>query len=708
MKLKLLKVKDFRQFRGEQTLEISTPRSSSRGVLTLVHGEMGHGKTTLLNAFRWCLHGRSGISDRFSGPAEIINSHVLEFDDNARSEVHLHFEHGGDSIELKRSLTKVQQLSTRKDDYDGHLVLTVTSVLTGGTHIHEGDAAQEYVNSIIPQAICELLFFDGEGINKLATKDENPKMGESVRTLLGLKVVESAIKCLGGSVLISLRKDDRDSSTGDDRDLKELRDSKDADLRKINEKKAVDERERSALLLEIQAYAADLKRKAGAKALQVAREGAEARVAEAQKVFVHNEEKLRKLISEKGYVLFCAKLVNDGLEITSQLRSERKIPAPIMTDFIKELIVAQKCICGGSLKPGSQEHDSVSRLLDVAKDAKFHDAAASLERTIGSIRNALMGTRKEFSDLIDVCVAKRAEIVQAKMAIGKVAEQLDALGDPDIDAIERNKAQAEEKRIRLERVLAAADRDAFILSDEIAELERKIKEAMKRSAGNSYAAERVALVEEALVELKETLRKDTDSILPELEKMVNESFSRMVEIPGRVRLTSSPSKKEDEIHIHVSLETQIAEGLWREDNANTGKRQCLSLAFISSLVGYAQKRSESTAGYMKEVSGDSYPMVMDAPFANLDPAAKKRFAPQLGGLATQVIAMLNSNHYDEEFEKGLETAPGIVGQRYVLVHHYRKLPDHGLRSIRIAGKDHPIMQLDDGLGYEWSEIRKIS
>lgn len=708
MKLKLLKVKDFRQFRGEQSLEISCPRSTSRGVLTLVHGEMGHGKTTLLNAFRWCLHGRSGISDRFSGPAEIINSHVLEFDDNARAEVHLHFEHDGEPIELKRSLTKVQQLSTRKDDYDGHLVLTVTSALTGSTLIHEGDAAQDYVNAIMPQAICELLFFDGEGINKLATKDENPKMGESVRTLLGLKLVESAIKILGGNVLITLRKDDRDSSTGDDRQFKDLRDTKYAELRQINEKKAIDERERAALVVEIEAYAADLKRKAGAKALQVVRENAESRMAEAQKVFLHNEDKLKKLISEKGYVLFSSKLISDGLEITSNLRKDRKIPAPIMTDFIKELIVAQKCICGGSLKPGSLEHDSVSSLLNVAKDAKFHDAAASLERTIGSIRNALAGTRKEFSDLIELCVAKRSEIVQSRLAIDKVAEQLDALGDPDIDAIERNKAQAEEKRIRLERILAAADRDIYILGEEIAELDRKIKEAMKKSAGHSYAAERVALVEEALVELKETLRRDTDSILPELEKMVNESFSRMVEIPGRVRLTSTPSKKEDEIHIHVSLETQIADGLWREDNANTGKRQCLSLAFISSLVGYAKKRSENTAGFMKAVSGDSYPMVMDAPFANLDPAAKKRFAPQLGGLATQVIAMLNSNHYDEEFEKGLETAPGIVGQRYVLVHHYRKLPDHGLRSIRIAGKDHPIMQLDEGLGYEWSEIRKIS
>jgi len=111
---------------------------------------------------------------------------------------------------------------------------------------------------------------------------------------------------------------------------------------------------------------------------------------------------------------------------------------------------------------------------------------------------------------------------------------------------------------------------------------------------------------------------------------------------------------------------------------------------------------------MAEVSGDIYPMVMDAPFANLDPAAKRRFAPQLGALATQVVAMLNSDHYDADFEKGLETSPGIVGHRYVLVHHYRKLPHEGVRSIRIQGVDHSIMQLDEGSSYEWSEIRKIS
>ena len=187
MKLKLIKLRNFRQFRGEQQLEISSPRSSasSRGALTLVHGEMGHGKTTLLNAFRWCLNGSKGVSDRFTGPADIINLHVSEFGERPSAEVQLHFDHGEDSVELRRVITKVQQLSTVEDDHDGHLTLTVTSVITGDTHTYEGVDAQKYVDSIIPLPVYDLLFFDGEGINKLATKGQNEKMGESVLTLLG-------------------------------------------------------------------------------------------------------------------------------------------------------------------------------------------------------------------------------------------------------------------------------------------------------------------------------------------------------------------------------------------------------------------------------------------------------------------------------------------------------------------------------------------
>ncbi|MDP4659787.1 MAG: AAA family ATPase [Opitutales bacterium] len=712
MKLKLIKLRNFRQFRGEQQLEISSPRSSasSRGALTLVHGEMGHGKTTLLNAFRWCLNGSKGVSDRFTGPGDIINLHVFEFGDRPSAEVQLHFEHGDDAVELKRVITKVQQQSTEKDDHDGYLTLAVTSVVTGKTHIYEGQVAQNYVDSVIPLPVYDLLFFDGEGINKLATKGQNEKMGESVLTLLGLNHVRSAITALRAA-MPALRKEDRDSSTGDEKKLKEERDSKDAELRDILDKKNQAIVERDAISEMVKAYSEDLKRKENARKLQEEREAVDASLSDAQKGYNHAEASLRSLIAEKGYVLFCTKLVTDGLEITKKLRSERKIPAPIMTDFIRELIEAQKCICGGCLVPGSPEHDSVARLLDVAKDAKFHDAAASLERTIGSISTAISRTRTEFSNLIDICVTKKAEISKLRVKKDKITVQLEELGDPDVDNIEKNKADAESKLKRFEWAVMSAERDAEKLEAVIADLDRRIKEALKRSSSNSYAAERVSVVEDAINDLDASLKTDLNRLAPDLQQMVNESFSKMVEISGQVRVTPefiAKAKSADEIKIHVSLDTEVTDGVWREDNANTGKRQCLSLAFISSLVRYAQQRAEATTGYLAEVSGDIYPMVMDAPFANLDPAAKRRFAPQLGALATQVVAMLNSDHYDAEFEKGLETSPGIVGHRYVLVHHYRKLPPDGVRSICIQGVDHSIMQLDEGSTYEWSEIRKIS
>ena len=709
MKLKLLKLNNFRQFRGEQKLEISVPVSQdSSRVLTMIHGEMGHGKTTLLNAFRWCLHGPAGISGMFSGPNEIINSHVALYGESPRAEVVLNFEHDNDHISIKRTLTKVQQDSDRKSDHDGSLQLSVTSNLTGKTHVHEAQLAQRYIEGIIPLAICELLFFDGEAINKLATVDENPKMGESVRTLLGLKLVESAIKCLGGKVLTDLKKEDTGSSKGEEQFLKATRDSKEEERDKLVDSVKKREDQLKAVIEEIKAYTEELKRKESARRLQLERENAEKMLNEARRVYTASELTLKRLICEKGYILFCNKLIKDSLEITKRLRSERKIPAPIMTDFIKEILHLQRCICGRTLSPGSTEYDTVQKLLNVAKDLKFHDAAASLEMTIGSIRSVLIATRESFQTNIETCITKRAEIGNKTEEIKRLSADLAKLGDPDVTAIEDNKKTAEDRRRELEASNTIDQYTINGLNNEIDDLTRRIKSEEKKSSTNSYAVERLNLVEAALQDLKDTLKRDTESILPELQEMVNVSFSKMVEIPGRVVLSTYPSKKEDEISIRVSLQTEIAPGVWREDNPNAGKRQCLSLAFISSLVRFAEKRAKTTDTIMQDISGGAYPMVMDAAFANLDPAAKSRFAPQLGGLATQVIAMLNSDHYDEEFEKGLNAVPGLVGNRYILVHHYAKPPEQGLRSIQIAGKDHAIMEIDEGLGYQWSEIRKIS
>lgn len=54
MLLKSLKLKDFRQFKGEQEITFSTDPVRN---VTVIMGENGSGKTTLAQAFTWCLMG---------------------------------------------------------------------------------------------------------------------------------------------------------------------------------------------------------------------------------------------------------------------------------------------------------------------------------------------------------------------------------------------------------------------------------------------------------------------------------------------------------------------------------------------------------------------------------------------------------------------------------------------------------------------------
>ena len=56
MKIESLSINNFRQFCGEVTLELSTDPDKN---VTVVHGANGSGKTSLLNAFKWCFYGQT-------------------------------------------------------------------------------------------------------------------------------------------------------------------------------------------------------------------------------------------------------------------------------------------------------------------------------------------------------------------------------------------------------------------------------------------------------------------------------------------------------------------------------------------------------------------------------------------------------------------------------------------------------------------------
>src|SRR5690554_1557983 len=61
MLLKSLELKDFRQFKGVQKVEFSTDLEKN---VTIFMGGNGSGKTTIAQAFTWCLYGNTDFNDK--------------------------------------------------------------------------------------------------------------------------------------------------------------------------------------------------------------------------------------------------------------------------------------------------------------------------------------------------------------------------------------------------------------------------------------------------------------------------------------------------------------------------------------------------------------------------------------------------------------------------------------------------------------------
>jgi exonuclease SbcC len=137
MKIKKLVVKGFMRFKEQETVVF--PENQ----LTLIFGENGAGKTSLLDAICTCLYGRT-FRTSFDSKTGFLQLKDLVNQDSTKASIHLEFENHGHNFVVRRELNK--------DKSDGEL-------LEDGEMKAEGDNVYEYVSN-------KAVGLDWEGFSK--------------------------------------------------------------------------------------------------------------------------------------------------------------------------------------------------------------------------------------------------------------------------------------------------------------------------------------------------------------------------------------------------------------------------------------------------------------------------------------------------------------------------------------------------------------
>ena len=194
MLVKSLRYKNFRQFKGENTVEFSCDKDKN---VTIILGNNTFGKTTLLQMFNWCLYDKA-IFRKEDNPDFLLNLEISSSMPN-----------GGSPETVLVEITIIHEgkeyIITRTQDYlktngvvshrDSVLKVTYKDISNGKTSFIEKTRDMESViNLILPEDLSGYFLFDTERVQNVAERQD---LSTSVKGLLGLPVLGETLKHLG-------------------------------------------------------------------------------------------------------------------------------------------------------------------------------------------------------------------------------------------------------------------------------------------------------------------------------------------------------------------------------------------------------------------------------------------------------------------------------------------------------------------------------
>ena len=624
MKLTSLVLNNFRQFEGSQRIDFAQADDGASNV-TLVHAANGAGKTTILNAFTWVLHGET--SDDFEYPERLITDAVwdaLPMGEQASCRVELHFEHDGTQYGLSREVT------LRKDSHEQYQAgskVTLSYSEDGAWKIQEAHA--DTIEQIIPKRLSPFFFFNGERIERIVKREAYEQIQDAIKTLLGLQQYELALlhlprvrKVFGDEI--------RKRGSAKAGQLEIQRETLDANISKQREEINRLEKETGHQQGERDTLEKQLRESAGAAQLQNRRDEQQLALARADEARKEARNKRRDALVQKAYKIWLARLWPEAAKISDGLHERGELPAKLKGQFVEELLERGQCICGTPLREDENAYRHVAEWRQKAGLAEVESAwqvmegrAAGIEREAGEIGQSLRSYTTQIAEAGDAYGV-------AEALLNQIGKEIEDLGDVNVQALERRLGEVNDRLSQLPVELFQANERLKGLTTQLEQVNKDLRRAEGDDARSAVLVKTASAIDEAQEAIRQMLDLAKQSVRRRLDAKLRE-----------VHAAISSKEFFPELDDKFGLNLWDSEGPQRRPAPkSTGENQVLSLSFIGALVEVCREQSDrsedsSLVGRM----GGMYPIVMDAAFGNLDDTYREAIAQALPSMASQVVVL---------------------------------------------------------------------
>jgi DNA sulfur modification protein DndD len=666
MRLLQMRLQNFRQFQGEQTIEFATPGPGHEQNITVILGENGNGKTGIFRALMFALYGIETLAqDRDSAFKQDAKIHLVNFNEMNRNigktvfaEVEIIFEHLGTTYELKRRVSsgksnvtgepkpqKKEQSSLRWTDEEGNYSPDVKT---------DEDEISLEINRILQEQVKDCFFFDGEKIEMIARGEKlaSLEIENGINNLLQIDLLMELQSLLEmthyaeDTKLKHLSKSSRSTHLADEVDqLDQKIETSQTELLKLQSQQLSIDQEKSRIHMLLSQN-------------QLVQEHSQ----ELNKLMVDRRSHLNEwhdtkhdmfnFVFREGANLLLADHYASMNETLKQILLRQK--DVIRIEILQKTLESKICFCCGSeIEEWSERWNHVKQLLDDFDRSNVTPIVAEMSANLRDFLfiNGEHLNSQTVSNMLYEYSRRRSLLIESDRKI----ETINKLIHQTADTVE----DLQSFTLKLGELIS---QEKTVIS-ELEVLEMRLEELKK-----SFVAKKEELnkkqKEEEHIRLDAIAKDHLKTMIQQISSLVESYKSKM---KHRLSLETSAlfieliaAKDKSLIHeviINEDFTFQVRDknGVNIEQDLSQGQRQMLTLAYIVALSKVASRGIDKV----------EFPLFMDTPFGRLSGNNRDSLIENMPNLTTQWILLATDTELTATEETILKNT-GKLGKAYLL------------------------------------------
>ncbi|MDR1700203.1 MAG: hypothetical protein LBR68_03335, partial [Lachnoclostridium sp.] len=526
-------VNNFRCYYGSNPLSFN-----SNGKITLIYGDSGYGKSSLLQFFRWMFYGDVEFGKDNDKPLFNITAYEeCKAGDTVEVSGQIDFEHLGVSYRLNKSQLwyvsfMMENSSSQQPDYQLQIMGD-----DGGYHPFTGNVANK-INTILPKGLSKYFLLDGERSRDIVL-DSN-ELKKAIHALFGLDAYTEAISHIGttrnakSTVLGHYATKMAASSTKvvgskmSISDMTELAQDLYDEIDKLKTKRT----NLSDSMAQKNARRDEILKTLGAGD---SKSNLNELINATKRIVKENEDKIVALQHEIGNLfyktypyLFLAQITSQSSVVLRKKNFEyatnyRNTFQNLRKDLLEEILRKDTCVCERELDDASRKKimDIIAKMPPGSHDYVFGQFVLKAKSKIRIAQEESM----EYEKLINQIAMCEEDISSSEDIISEKIEELKR-----IDSAKDLVAELEQIKKDIERL----DREKSIYDGKIAQkeqdyvrLDRELIKATKSSIISSQYKEQLDFFEQIVELLKDEKEKKETHIKDILNNCVREIFKKL-------------------------------------------------------------------------------------------------------------------------------------------------------------------------------------